>query len=220
MMLFLILIASLFASVRNSDQVLFSGQVIDAKTKKLVSAQIICERLPYGSKLGVFSGNNFSFNIDDGHDYSLIVMAKGYTMHISKLKPAKDDKDAMQEVIELEPIRVNQLIRLQQMLFEQGQSTILPQSYNELDKLLIMLKMNETMVIQLEGHTDFRGNSEKNMKLSKERINVVRKYLLENGGDKKRIKTKPFGGTQPLSKQSSEKAKSANRRVEVRLLEI
>jgi outer membrane protein OmpA-like peptidoglycan-associated protein len=56
------------------------------------------------------------------------------------------------------------------------------------------------------------------MKLSQDRVEAVKKYLVSKGIDKNRIKTKAFGGTQPLSNDRTEEAKALNRRVEMRVL--
>jgi outer membrane protein OmpA-like peptidoglycan-associated protein len=82
-----------------------------------------------------------------------------------------------------------------------------------------MLKNNPRMVIQLEGHTDNRGDAKLNMKLSQDRVTAVKTYLVSKGGNKNKIKTKAFGGTQPLSQENTEEAHALNRRVELRVLE-
>ena len=74
------------------------------------------------------------------------------------------------------------------------------------------------MVIQLEGHTDNSGDARVNMKISEDRVEVVKKYLVSKGISKDRVKTKAFGGTKPLSNDRSAKAHSLNRRVEMRVL--
>jgi outer membrane protein OmpA-like peptidoglycan-associated protein len=81
-----------------------------------------------------------------------------------------------------------------------------------------MMKENLKIVIQLEGHTDVAGDTKKNMELSKDRVEAVKKYIVSKGILKDRIKTKAFGGTQPLSLEKTEDAKALNRRVEMRVL--
>jgi outer membrane protein OmpA-like peptidoglycan-associated protein len=70
----------------------------------------------------------------------------------------------------------------------------------------------------LEGHTDYLGDAKQNMRLSEERVKAVRDYLVSNGIGKSRIKTKAFGGTQPLSRDNTPEAHRLNRRVELRIL--
>ena len=72
--------------------------------------------------------------------------------------------------------------------------------------------------IQLEGHTDSQGNASANMELSQDRVEAAKKYLVSKGIDKGRVKTKAFGGTQPLSNEKTEEALALNRRVEMRVL--
>jgi outer membrane protein OmpA-like peptidoglycan-associated protein len=82
-----------------------------------------------------------------------------------------------------------------------------------------MMKESPAMVIQVEGHTDFIGNPEKLLKLSEERVDAVKSYLISKKISKNRIKTKAFGGTQPISRDDTPEAHRANRRVELRILE-
>jgi outer membrane protein OmpA-like peptidoglycan-associated protein len=99
-----------------------------------------------------------------------------------------------------------------------GRAVINPKSYTSLDEMVAMMKENTKVVIQLEGHTDNIGNAEKNMELSKDRVEAVKKYLTSKGVSKDRVKTKAFGGTQPVSTEGTELAKALNRRVEMRVL--
>lgn len=75
------------------------------------------------------------------------------------------------------------------------------------------------MVIQLEGHTDYLGDAEKNLKLSQQRVDAVKGYLTQKSINKNRVKTKAFGGTNPLSKDDTPEAHRMNRRVELRILQ-
>jgi outer membrane protein OmpA-like peptidoglycan-associated protein len=114
---------------------------------------------------------------------------------------------------------VGQVIRLDNLIFEQGRSKIDPSSYEELDLLVAMMKQHKSMVIQLEGHTDYLGDPDKNLKLSEQRVEKVKDYLVSKGIHKNRIKTKAFGGTMPLSRDDTPEAHRLNRRVEVRILQ-
>ena len=82
-----------------------------------------------------------------------------------------------------------------------------------------MLHENPNMIIQLEGHTDTRGDAKLNLKLSEDRVDAVRDYVISRGVAKTRVKLKAFGGTMPLSRENTEEAHKLNRRVEVRILD-
>ena len=74
------------------------------------------------------------------------------------------------------------------------------------------------MEIQLEGHTDNQGSAKANMELSESRVEAVKKYLVSKGIAKDRIKTKAYGGSQPLANEMTQEARAMNRRVEMRIL--
>jgi outer membrane protein OmpA-like peptidoglycan-associated protein len=114
---------------------------------------------------------------------------------------------------------VGKVMRLDNLIFQVGNARITPESYPELDQLVKMLHDNPHMIIQLEGHTDVKGDPGLNMKLSKQRVEAAREYLISKGVSKSKVKTKAFGGTMPLSRDNSEEAHKLNRRVEVRILQ-
>ncbi|ELR72787.1 Putative outer membrane protein [Fulvivirga imtechensis AK7] len=208
------------AAAQNEDTtlVMVKADIIDADTREPVKAKIKYESLPYGSKIGVFSGNSFSFNIENGSDYAVMITADGYSPYSETIKASDATDRRIFKTIELKPTGVNKLIRLEKLIFALGRAEITDASHQELDELVEMLKQNENITIQLEGHTDFRGNAKQNMKLSEERVEAVKEYLVGKGIDKKRIKTRAFGGTQPLSRGDDNESRRSNRRVEVRIL--
>jgi outer membrane protein OmpA-like peptidoglycan-associated protein len=76
------------------------------------------------------------------------------------------------------------------------------------------------MVIRLEGHTDRLGGRSANMTLSENRVQEIKKYIISNGINQKRVKTAAFGGSKPISTEGTEESRQLNRRVEVRILSI
>ncbi|QSE98222.1 OmpA family protein [Fulvivirga lutea] len=211
-------VLGLYAQDQEPKIITYSAKVIDADSKEAVDSKVKYESLPYGSKIGVFSGSTFTFNLEEGNDYALVVRADGYATHSSTIKNDESVDGKIEQVIELVPNGVNRLIRLDKLIFALGKADISAESYEELNQIVAMLNDSETMTIQLEGHTDFRGNEKQNFKLSEERVESVRDYLVKQGIDKKRIKTKAFGGSQPLSREGDAESRAANRRVEVRIL--
>jgi OmpA-OmpF porin, OOP family len=114
--------------------------------------------------------------------------------------------------------QVGHVMRLNNLIFEVGNSKIDPESYGELDLVVNMMKENPSMIIQLEGHTDYVGAAADNLKLSQRRVESVKNYVAAKGIAKSRLKTKAFGGSQPLSRDNTPEAHRLNRRVEVRIL--
>ena len=226
----LIACSALFSlTVQAQDSLVYAeGKVINAATRELISARITYESLPYGNKIGVINNSTYSFPMFDGDKYSIIVEAAGFAPAKYMLDPAQanGDKKVIKD-IELsdgaapKPVAhaVGQVMRLQNVIFEVGNAKIDPESFTELDLVLNMMKENPTMIIQLEGHTDYIGVASDNMRLSQRRVESVKNYLVNKGVNKNRLKTKAFGGSQPLSRDNTPEAHRLNRRVEVRILQ-
>ena len=113
---------------------------------------------------------------------------------------------------------VIELRKLENLIFARGSDQISSSSYSELNELAVWLNDNPSIIIQLEGHTDFAGNPDANMRLSEARVIAVQEYLIDQKVKKSRIFTKAFGGTQPLTQERTDEAKTLNRRVEVRVI--
>jgi OOP family OmpA-OmpF porin len=222
----LILLA--FSAAAQSDSLIYAeGKVYNSATKEPIVARITYQSLPYGNKIGVINNSTYSFPMFDNEKYAIIVEANGYAPAKYMLDPAQANSDfkiikdieLSNEEPKTEPAHpLGEVLRLNNVVFEVGKSKIDPESFTELDLLVKMMNENPKMIIQLEGHTDYLGNAKENLKLSQERVESVRKYLVEKGISKARIKTKAFGGLQPLSRDNTPEAHRLNRRVEVRIL--
>jgi OmpA-OmpF porin, OOP family len=193
------------------------GKVTDARTQKGVKAIIRYKSIPTGSISGRFDDSTFSFQIFGTARYQVTAEARGYSSCTVIVDPKEIDTDKkVFKNIELIPIAGT--IVLENLLFEQGQALIDSNSYPELDQVVQMMNANEKIQIQLEGHTDSQGNPQANLELSQKRVEAVKKYLVSKGIARDRIKTKAFGGSKPVSNESSPEARSRNRRVEMRIL--
>jgi len=213
---------------QGQDSLIYAeGKVLNAQTKEPISARITYQSLPYGNKVGVINNSQYSFPMFDGEKYSIIVEASGFAPAKYMLDPdkANSEKKVVQN-IELSDGKtvtpthpVGEVMRLNNLIFEVGKSKIDPESYSELDVVVQMMTENPSMIIQLEGHTDYLGDPNENLKLSQQRVVSVKGYLTSKGVAKNRLKTKAFGGTQPLSRDNTPEAHRLNRRVEVRILQ-
>jgi OmpA-OmpF porin, OOP family len=219
-------------SAQQKDTLIYAvGKIFKHDTKEPVEARISYESLPYGNKAGSLSGNSFSFPLYDRDKYSITVEAPGYSTAKYMLDPATANGD--RRVVQDIPLglpapasvaaptahTVGKVMRLDALIFQQRSAIISPESYPELNTVAQMLHSNPNMVIQLEGHTDTRGDAKMNLKLSQQRVDAVRDYLIARGVAKARVKTKAFGGSMPLSRENTEEAHKLNRRVEARILE-
>jgi len=192
------------------------GNVVDAVRGKLLKSKITYHSYPTGGISGSFNDSTYSFSIFGSAKYQVTAEAEGYIPRTIIVDP----KEAVDLVInrDISLSSKGQTIVLSHLIFEQGRAVINPNSFKELDELVAMMKENPKVEIQLEGHTDNVGNPESNLKLSQSRVDAVKKYITSKGINKKRVKTKAFGGSQPIATENTEEARAKNRRVEMRVL--
>jgi len=109
-------------------------------------------------------------------------------------------------------------IVLENVFFATASAKLKPESKVELNKLKTFLEKNETLHIQLNGHTDNVGNPADNLKLSEARAKAVMDYLIDAGIEEKRLQAKGFGETKPIDSNDSVSERAANRRTEFEVL--
>jgi outer membrane protein OmpA-like peptidoglycan-associated protein len=92
----------------------------------------------------------------------------------------------------------------------------LSESYQKLlDQVADVLKNHpEITRLQIQGHTDDRGEADYNLALSQRRAAAVRDYLVEKGIAKERLEAKGFGEAQPIAPNDTAEGREKNRRVE------
>lgn len=110
-----------------------------------------------------------------------------------------------------------QAANLRSVSFPSGRSTILPVSFKELDQLVVFLKQNPKVTIEIGGHTDSSGDRELNRKVSQQRADSVADYLRRKGIPLKRMYTRGYGEDFPIASNGTENGRKINRRVAIRI---
>jgi OOP family OmpA-OmpF porin len=100
--------------------------------------------------------------------------------------------------------------------FDFGKTTIRAKSYTTLDKVATLL-VNKNFSLKLAGHTDNVGSESANMKLSKDRAEALKAYLVSKGANPSRIEATGYGETQPIASNKTAAGRQKNRRVEFTL---
>lgn len=111
-----------------------------------------------------------------------------------------------------------QTFTLNDVLFDNAKSTLRPESNKELNQLADYLSLKKTLVIEIAGHTDNVGKAEANQKLSEDRANAVRQYLIKKGTAGERLIAKGYGDSQPVDDNGTAAGRQKNRRTEVRII--
>ena len=106
---------------------------------------------------------------------------------------------------------------LQYIYFDFDKSDLLPESDDELNRLLEYLKSNPDYNIVINGHTDNFGSEEYNLNLSNNRAKAVANHLMEKGIEPHRITFNGAGSSEPVADNSTPQGRSLNRRVEFML---
>lgn len=100
--------------------------------------------------------------------------------------------------------------------FESGSAKLLPESMNVLDSIANDLLDNPDLNIEIGGHTDNTGSAATNRRLSKERAETVRAYLVGKGIPAARLTSMGYGPDRPIASNKTEDGRAANRRVELK----
>jgi outer membrane protein OmpA-like peptidoglycan-associated protein len=113
-------------------------------------------------------------------------------------------------LIEGDQIKINKPV-----FFATNKDTILKKSAPVLNAVGFALTHNANIrKVLVEGHTDNKGNPEKNQDLSQRRADSVKAWLIQLGVEAERLDTRGFGDTRPLVPNATSKGRAANRRVQ------
>lgn len=113
---------------------------------------------------------------------------------------------------------VGKITKLEAIQFVQSKAELLPDAQPAMQQLLTYMQTHPTAEILLAGHTDNQGDFDANVKLSQERVDVVKAYLVSNGVAAKRITARGYGPTRPIANNNREISRQQNRRVEMTVL--
>lgn len=101
------------------------------------------------------------------------------------------------------------------ILFDTGSARIRPESTPTLRDLARTLQQHGDLQLRIEGHTDNTGSADTNQRLSQERAEAVRAWLIGEGIDGSRLEAAGLGQTQPAADNGTLEGRQQNRRVEL-----
>lgn len=103
---------------------------------------------------------------------------------------------------------------LQGVQFETGKATLTSGSYERLAAVVEYMTYKKSARIEISGHTDNVGNKKDNQRLSQQRADAVRDYLVSKGIDASRIRTVGYGDEKPIASNDTPEGRQQNRRIE------
>jgi outer membrane protein OmpA-like peptidoglycan-associated protein len=107
----------------------------------------------------------------------------------------------------------------EKVMFDTAKATIKPESHQLLNDVALVMKEHTNIKrVRIEGHTDSDGTGDYNKKLSQERADAVKAFLVEAGVEEKRLTAVGYGEDKPIADNDSDEGKERNRRVEFNIL--
>jgi len=189
------------------------GKVTNAKTGEPIVARVYFNA-PSENQTANALVSGYNIQLPSTNNYSVKIEATGFISAIEKLDIQTYELKDLEMNFRLQPVEIGTTVNLNDVLFEQGKTNLLPQSYPELDVIVSFLNSNPGVKIELGGHTDNRGIPSQNVKLSQARVEKVKAYLVSKGVQGKRISGKGYGGSKPVASNDTEETRQLNRRVE------
>jgi OmpA-OmpF porin, OOP family len=101
------------------------------------------------------------------------------------------------------------------VFFSTGSFKLLPKSFKPLNDVAELLKSDESLMIDVDGHTDSQGNEAKNQTLSENRAKAVMDYLVSKGIAESRLHSAGYGSTKPVADNKTAAGRAKNRRTEM-----
>lgn len=131
----------------------------------------------------------------------------------------EQEPDTVVIVQEIEKIKKGETYKPKGIHFKTGSAEIRVESELILDDIVNWLRSNSKIKVEIQGHTDSQGSEDYNLKLSKDRAESVKNYLVRKGIDTNRLTTEGYGESKLLDSSGSDKAMAKNRRIEFKIIE-
>ncbi|MFN4253418.1 MAG: OmpA family protein [Saprospiraceae bacterium] len=205
-------------------EIVLKGRIINAQTGELVKRAWVNYGAE-GSPKNVLESEDgyYTLKIPKGVRFELLPEKPGYTGKSAEAFFRRDYyffQDYYVVDLEVNPLSVNEKIELRPIFFQQSKAVILEKSFGELDRLASILFENPTLEIRVEGHTDNNGREQDLVRLSEERAQSIKDFLVQKGVSAYRISVLGHGSTKPLTDNSTDELRAQNRRVEVLITKI
>jgi outer membrane protein OmpA-like peptidoglycan-associated protein len=188
----------------NGNKIKGAVEITDLTTAKLVFAD---------------QCSDFIIPLKLGGNYAFSVRSNGYVYFSQNFMPDSGSIDKPYEITaRLKKYKTGEVTVLRNTFFDSDKTALKPESKTELDKVAEMLNEQNTMRIEISGHTDNTGKPDYNLRLSQGRAESVKAYLIAKGISAGRIETRGYGDTKPVAGNDTVEGKALNRRTEMKII--
>ena len=136
------------------------------------------------------------------------------------VKPTPKPKPEPKIVSELGRLKPGETLKIDKLYFDIDSYEINDNSIPALEEVVVFLKTNGNVRVEIGGHTNQRCDTGTCDKLSTERAKSVMDYLGTRGISKRRMTYKGYGKTKPITWVKSAAAQKKNQRVEIKILSL
>lgn len=129
-------------------------------------------------------------------------------------EPGPPDEQGCPRVYQDVEVTSTGIVIHQRIYFEYDRAVIRSRSFPILNTVAQVMRDFPDITVEIQGHTDSRGSDEYNLRLSGERAEAVRQYLIQQGIPANRMTARGYGETRPIDNNRTAAGRAANRRVE------
>ena len=147
-------------------------------------------------RLGVRGDGSFEYVVKPGVDYIILGMCGGFLNHKEEIH-VDSVKESKVYDLQFPLASISAPVLIDNIFYAFDKATLLPESKNALDSLILMLNENPNITIELSAHTDYRGAEDYNKTLSQKRAESVVKYLINHGIAPDRLTPVGYGEEKP-----------------------
>ena len=147
-------------------------------------------------RFGVRGDGSFEYVVKPGVDYIILAMCDGFLNHKEEIH-VDSVKESKVYDLQFPLASISAPVLIDNIFYAFDKATLLPESKNALDSLILMLNENPNITIELSAHTDYRGAEAYNKKLSQKRAESVVKYLINHGIAADRLTAVGYGEEKP-----------------------
>jgi outer membrane protein OmpA-like peptidoglycan-associated protein/tetratricopeptide (TPR) repeat protein len=208
--------------ILDNQLTLLKGIVMDEITLAPLGAVLEIADNDKNEVIASFESNSktgkYLITLPSGKNYGLAVKAEGYLFHSENFNiPPTTSYREVEKNIKMKKVEVGSVIVLNNIFFDFNKSTLRPDSYPELERLLKLLNDLPTLKIEISGHTDNIGTAVYNKKLSEARAKSVVDYLIGKGIKSDRLTFVGYGFDKPIATNDTEEGRQMNRRTEFKV---
>ena len=149
-----------------------------------------------------------------GQTYDVIYLSLGRRTVAARVQVRNEPRLNLKLTMRYEREEPTRPFVLDDVQFATGKATITPDSFPRLDAMVEYMTHKKTARIEISGHTDSAGKKAVNKKLSQQRADAVRDYLVSRGIDADRIKAVGYGDEKPIAPNDTSEGRQKNRRIE------